>query len=301
MKLSVVVCTYQRYDALADCLLALRSKIQTAPADLYEVVVVDNTPASARRSSKQFKADKWTVCDELGLSNARNAGIAVADGEIIAFIDDDAIAVPEWCQEVIGAFDRNPDAVAVGGKVVPQYPNDRCPSWMTPKLSEYLSCIDWGDREHVLRSGEWIVGANMAYRRSVFEGDNLFDPGLGRKGNLGLMSNEEIAVIRRIGRERIVYSPKMLVRHVIADSRLNQTWFRKRVFWQAISDQLAGVDVPPIDSVWKEFRSLVPRLPAERRNLLGLAAECGNAEEFSVQLRQLHLIALLLADGMAQA
>src|SRR5271170_3673724 len=290
MKLSVVICTFHRYDALADCLAALQPSVQTAPGEAYEVIVIDNTPKATRRSRRGFRSNKWVTCDEVGLSNARNAGIAVSQGDIIAFIDDDALPVPQWCEEVIAVLGRHPEALAAGGKAVPQYPDGRGPAWITPKLATYLSCVDWGDDEHFLRDGEWIVGANMAFRRSVFDGSTLFDPGLGRKGNQGLLSNEELALIHRIGRQRIVYDPGMLIQHVISRDRLTQTWFRKRVFWQAMSDQLAGIDVPTTESAWEEIRRIVPRLPAEHRNLNGLSVECGSAEEFAVQLRQLYLM-----------
>ena len=299
MKLSVIVCTYNRYDALADCLQALRPNRQTASGKVYEVIVVDNTPEPGRRPGRSVGGGRWVICDEVGLSNARNAGIAAAQGDIIAFIDDDAIAAPAWCEQVIGVFDRHPDVLAAGGKVVPEYPSSGRPIWITPKMTEYLSCVDWGEEEHVLREGEWIVGANMAFRRSVFAAGELFDPGLGRKGNIGLLSNEEIAITHRIGAERILYNPDMVVRHVIPSDRLNQTWFRKRVFWQAMSDQLAGIGIPSNQSAWEEIRRIVPRLPAERRNLNGLCVESDSAEEFTIQLRQLYLVAHLLASGMA--
>jgi glycosyltransferase involved in cell wall biosynthesis len=304
MKLSVVVCTYHRYDALVVCLQALRSGIQTAPEQSYEVIVIDNTPKPARQTQRNFdgaksKNGKWIACDEIGLSHARNAGLAAASGEIVAFIDDDAIAVPQWVEEIIAAFERHPDVLAVGGKVVPEYPHGFEPAWLTPKLTELLSCIDWGDKERPLREGEWIVGANMAFRRSVFANGSIFDAALGRKGSLGLLSNEDIAIIRRIGRDRILYDPAMLVRHVIPRDRLTHAWFRKRVFWQALSDQLAGIDVPASESAWQEIRQIIPRLPAERRNLLGLSENSNSAEEFSLQLRQLFLLTHLLASGMA--
>jgi glycosyltransferase involved in cell wall biosynthesis len=299
MKLSVVVCTFQRYDALANCLDALRHSTQTAPAKAYEVIVVDNTSKAARRSKRGFHSDKWIICDEVGLSNARNTGVAAAEGDIIAFIDDDALPVLKWCEEVIAVFDRHPAALVVGGKTVPEYPDGRGPAWMTSELAQYLSCIDWGDEEHVLHEDEWIVGANMAFRRNVFDGTPLFDPGLGRKGNLGLLSNEEITLIRRIGHQHVVYDPGMLIRHVIPRDRLTQTWFRKRVFWQAMSDQLAGIGVPTSTSAWEEIRRIIPRLPAERRTLNGLSAKCASAEEFTIQLRQLSLITHLMASGMA--
>lgn len=197
-------------------------------------------------------------------------------------------------------FERNPEALAAGGKVVPEYPAGSALAWMAPKLAEYLSCVDWGPGERMLRAGEWIVGTNMAFRREVFADDALFDPALGRKGNLGLLSNEEIAIIERIGRSRIAYNPAMLVRHVIAPERLTQAWFRKRVFWQAISDQLAGIDVPAAAATWQEARDLAPRLRPEQRTLNGLAEPCADAEDFTLQLRQIYLVAHLLAGGMAQ-
>jgi glycosyltransferase involved in cell wall biosynthesis len=301
MDLSVVVCTYNRYDALADCLRALRAEAQTAAASAYQVIVVDNTPEPLRRVTiDSSEIAYWIVCNEVGLSNARNAGIAAAQSDIVAFVDDDAIVSPGWCEEAISVFQRHPDALAAGGKVVPEFPDGLGPPWVTKKLTEYLSCIDWGDDEHALREGEWIVGANMAFRRTVFDDGTLFATGLGRKGNLGLLSNEEIALIRAIGRERIVYVPSMLVQHVISSERLTQAWFRKRVFWQAISDELAGIDIPSTARAREDLRGIIPRLPAERRSLAGLWAHCPDPGEFALQLRELQLVAHLLASGVSE-
>src|SRR5260370_31394101 len=104
MQLSVVVCTFNRYDVLANCLDAMRADMQSAPGKAYEVIVVDNTPKADRRSRRGFRSDKWVTCDEVGLSNARNTGIGAAEGDIIAFIDDDALPVRGWCREVIAVF-----------------------------------------------------------------------------------------------------------------------------------------------------------------------------------------------------
>ncbi|MGE5269132.1 MAG: glycosyltransferase family 2 protein [Thiohalocapsa sp.] len=298
MNLSVIVCTFNRYDMLTQCLQALQPGVQTEAGERYEIIVVDNTPDPARRSGRGFPSSKWIVCDEVGLSNARNVGIAAASGDIVAFIDDDAIAAPGWCHEIISVFARHPLAVAAGGKVVPEYPAGAAPHWLTNWHTNYLSCLDWGEQEHQLREREWIVGTNMAFRRSAFAEVGVFSSELGRKGDRGLLSNEEIVLIRRLGRERIVYDPAMLVSHVIAPERLTQAWLRKRVFWQAISDQLAGIDIPDIDCARAELRRIVPRLPAERRNLNGLWDEVETAEDFSLQLRQLSVVAHLLASGM---
>jgi glucosyl-dolichyl phosphate glucuronosyltransferase len=196
-QLSVIVCTYNRYDELANCLDALRPQSQTIAAKQYQVVVVDNTPKPARRSKSGYHCSKWIVCDQVGLSNARNAGIETASGDVIAFVDDDAIVGPEWCKEVISAFDRNPEALAIGGKVIPEFPGSIAPRWLTSKQTEYLSCIDWGDDEHILEPDpkDGCMGGGIVIHGSGIHRDG--EQRCGRRISAGFIGGRG-AVIRAI-------------------------------------------------------------------------------------------------------
>jgi hypothetical protein len=145
------------------------------------------------------------------------------------------------------------------------------------------------------------VGTNIAFRRSVFEDIGTFDPGLGRKGEASLLSNEEIALIRKAGLDKVFYIPDMVVEHIISDERISLEWFRKRVFWQAVSDVLAGDNYKdPVDAA-AELHRAVARAPAEHRGHRLVSYRPSNPEEFKNQLSVVYLQAVLMAGGFPAA
>jgi glycosyltransferase involved in cell wall biosynthesis len=266
-----------------------------------EIILVDNTPRPERRPFNVPSGVRVLSCDSVGLSLARNTGIAAAKGKIVAFVDDDARVREGWCDAVLHAFDRHPMARACGGPVMPEYRLSQLPSWFYPDLTYWLSCIDWGDEARPLRSDEWLVGANMAFQRSVFDEFGSFDPGLGRKGTKTLLSNEETALFRSVGEAHTFYIPDMIVDHVIANDRVRIDWFRKRVFWQAVSDKLGGEPVIDPQTAREEIHELTGR-PALNQDLLTtLQCEPRTAIEARKQLRLVYLLAALMADGLAEA
>lgn len=295
MHLSIVICTFRRYGDLDRAVAGVLADQTYNPANM-ELIVVDNTPEPERQSFNLVDRVRVVACNEIGLSNARNKGIASAGGEIIAFIDDDAIVRDGWCGAVLHAFDTLPGAEVCGGKTVPLYSSPSRPVWYYDELSLYLSCIDWGPTTRPISPGEWVVGANMAFRRRVFS-IAQFHPGLGRKGNGSLLSNEELEVFDRIGRTKVYYVPEMCVDHMIPDERLSVEWFRKRVFWQAVSDVLSdSLHVTPAHA-WRELFEIVSRAPAEIRGHRLLSYQPDSAEAFADQLRCVYLQSVLLAAG----
>lgn len=296
-ELSVVICTYKRYDLARNCLAHLRE--QTLRRDRFEIVVIDNTPPALREEQdwKALGVDVFAVEDESGLSRARNAGIVNSSSPLIAFIDDDAEVSPEWAQNVVDMFASHPAVRVVGGRVVAKYVDRPRPRWMSSKLEGYLSCIDWGAGAAALERGQWIVGANMIYRRDVFEEFGTFNPSLGRIGHGTLLSNEESQLLSRLAPGEVWYAGHIPVDHLIPLERAVQPWFRKRVFWQAVSDQLAGLGAADTaDAHFERFASALPLVPAEDRSFRALHRACATAEEFETQLKMLY--SLCMAQGL---
>jgi GT2 family glycosyltransferase len=241
-RLSVIVCTYDRYDVLPNAIDSLLR--QQLEAGSLEVIVVDNSPdqenaARFRARFAQTPGVTYLLEPTPGLSHARNIGTAHARAGLIAFIDDDAIAAPDWAAHMLCAFETFAErAGVVGGRVLPHWIGAR-PPWLGDDLLGYLSILDWGERTRPLRPHEWLVGCNIAFDKQVLSSVGGFSRALGRIGaGLALLSSEEVEVTEKIHRAgRVpVYCPEALVHHVIDPSRLTRTWFRRRSAWQAVSD-----------------------------------------------------------------
>ncbi|SDY21266.1 glycosyltransferase family 2 protein [Nitrosomonas sp. Nm33] len=287
-KLTAVVCTFDRYDLTRDCVDALLEARATMKESRdFEILVVDNTPPERRKKKKWLPAGvQMVTCDTAGLSHARNCGISNSTGRLIAFIDDDALPAKDWPLRVIEFFDTHEDALAVGGYIEPLFDGCERPEWLDVQLTAYLSCLDYGPDCRPLRAGEYIVGANMAFRREVFEENGVFDVKLGRQGNAGLLSNEEIHLFKKIERSTY-YDPSIKVLHRIPPGRTQQAWFRRRVVWQAVSDHLSGI-VEPAKTVQASWKQCVMAAPAETRTLRLLHEPCATAEEFHQQLSAIY-------------
>lgn len=244
-SLSVVVCTYDRYNLLDG---AIESLLRQTLAN-FEIIVVDNSPdhERAKKHGEKYAGTKgvtYIVEPKPGLSRARNIGVARSQGSVVAFLDDDAVASPDWASEIIKTFDAFPGNVgAVGGPAAPRWTAPR-PEWLTPKLMSYLSIVDWGDETRELQPGEWLAGCNIAFKRTLLEKVGGFSETLGRSGAAALLSNEETQVVELIkgAGGLVVYNPLARVEHTIDVGRLDELWFYRRAAWQAVSDFLSDAE-----------------------------------------------------------
>src|SRR5437867_1570833 len=129
---SVIVCTYNRAALLASCLESLVA--QTLAAERYEIIVVDNgstdrTQAVACDFAQCYGTVKVVLEPRLGVSHARNTGIRHAQADYLAFIDDDARALPDWVERILAAFaETDPPPFVVGGQIMPLYEHPP-PTW----------------------------------------------------------------------------------------------------------------------------------------------------------------------------
>jgi glycosyltransferase involved in cell wall biosynthesis len=244
--ISVIICTYDRYDLVGEAIESVL--VQTNPP--LELIVVDNSPDAAAAlafGARYQSREKIRYVREPieGLSQARNTAVALARGDIVAFLDDDAAAEPGWAEALMRAFAEFPDAGCVGGRVVSRWLSHR-PVWLDRELLGYLSIVDWGGSLREIEPGEWLAGCNIAYDRRALIDAGGFPVSLGRKGGTSLLSNEEIVVnrkLRSLGKS-VVYAPEAVVRHRVPAGRLTQEWFLRRAAWQAVSDFVAFSSPP---------------------------------------------------------
>lgn len=242
MIITAAVCTYDRYDTLPDVIRSLCG--QSLPQDAYQILVVDNSPDEAKAAA--FAADFAGIAnlrilhvDRPGLAHARNVAVRECVSPYLGFIDDDALAAPDWLERTAQFFDRtNPEIAAVGGPVDPLWEAPR-PSWLHDDLLGYLALVNWGDQEIETAPLQFLFGTNVAYRVEAAVRVGPFRTDLGRRGRL-LLSNEEGEFHNRLRAAgyRLYYSPHIRVTHRVPKHRLTQAWFRQRTFWQVISTLL---------------------------------------------------------------
>ncbi len=210
---SVVICTRDRPHYLERCLSALAS----LEYPRFEVLVVDNAPSDGRARETAARWDaRYTVEPTPGLSRARNRGLAECKGEIVAYLDDDAVAESGWLSSLVEEF-RDPLVMAVAGRIVP----------VTAPTREALICASIMDRGLSRRSFDretpgWFVaanfhgiggGGNMAMRTSALAVWSGFNRRLGR-GACVPGGEENYAFFELINAGcRVVYTPAAVVRH----------------------------------------------------------------------------------------
>jgi glycosyltransferase involved in cell wall biosynthesis len=240
VNLSVIIPTRGRPDVLRDCLLTLCR--QDAAPDQMEIVVVDDgspdelNPVVVEVTERCPCAMRCVRQAPSGLNVARNHGVDVTSGAVLAFLDDDTLVSPGWARAMLSAFE-DCRCSAVGGRVELQLEADP-PDWLAPRRY-YLAEYDLGDQAHWLEDEPVPVGANCAVRRSEFVRVGGFREGLDRIGS-SLVSNGDTEFFRRLraqgGRQR--YEPHAHVRHRVSAERLTFEFFLRRHYAQGVSDEL---------------------------------------------------------------
>ncbi len=241
MHWSVIVCTRNRAHNLINAVERLSSLDYAA--NLFEIIIVDNASTDKTDEvSSSLKSDVSNLVyvreDLIGLSHARNRGISVAEGDFIAFIDDDAWPERGWLKNLENGF-IDPHVAAIGGNVLPffEYAGG-WPEWLHDRLHGFFTVVDYGDRKR-LHYPNYPAGTNMAFRRVILEQIGQFDHYLGRIGE-NLLSGEETDLCLRIETAGydIAYAPDAVVHHKVHEDRLTRDWVKQRSHWQGVTAAL---------------------------------------------------------------
>jgi glycosyltransferase involved in cell wall biosynthesis len=238
-QIAAIICTHNRDRYLG---AAIDSLFNQDYSD-YEVLVIDN--ASDDRTAEVVKERldnprlRYIYEPTLGLSVARNRGAKETTAPILAYLDDDAVASPQWLGVFIKAYQENEKLAIAGGKVNLILPEGRTmPDWLSPALSGALGYYDLGDATvYIDRASLTPRGLNYAIRRSFLEDIGGFDPNLGRVGK-NLLSNEELYTTELALKKgwQVAYLPEAFARHNVSPERLELGWFIRRSWWQGISE-----------------------------------------------------------------
>lgn len=238
MKISVVVCTYNRSKLLSQCLESLAN--QTFDKNLYEVIVVDNNSTDDTKEIIKIYTEKYLnfksyIETQQGSSYARNLGAIKSSGEFIAFIDDDGKAFPDWIEKMEQFIDAHPGIRVFGGPYI-GINSKKIPFWFPQNYGSW----GLGSYEKMINfPKEWLSGSNLIIKKNTFLEVGGFDIKKGPRGKK-FAYGEDTYIIYTLNNKNISiwYAPEVKIYHLTADKKFDFSWIFKSGYNAGKVDEL---------------------------------------------------------------
>jgi GT2 family glycosyltransferase len=235
MIVSVVILTFNRKDHVLDCVQSIIH--QNFEGD-YEIIVIDNWSEDGSFEKLISKFSGFSNIKivrppkRIGIAAGRNYGLQIAEGQIVAFVDDDCIATKSWLSEISSAF-KDESVGCVGGKISLLMVGIKKPRWLGKDVYGILGITNWGERSKDIY---FPIGGNLAIRKDLALKIGGFKEQLGPHGVK--VFGEEISISNRVresGR-RVVYAPKAEVLHKVWRERVDIENMLKRAYMISVGD-----------------------------------------------------------------
>jgi len=235
MSCSVVICVYT-FDRWDDILAAIESvRNQTSPPE--EIVVVVDHNADLYGRLRTLFTDLTVVENQRqrGLSGGKDTGVEVTSGDVVAFLDDDAVAHPDWLRYFREAY-TDERIVGVGGTTLPLWQSAR-PRWFPCEFDWVLGCTFTGREPGPVRN---LLGGNASFRRDIFSVAGGFPSNIGRtSAQRRPLGCEETEFCIRVSQHRpdwaFVFEPRAVIWHRVPSERERFAYFRSRCFAEGLS------------------------------------------------------------------
>ncbi|MFI5659608.1 glycosyltransferase family 2 protein [Streptomyces sp. NPDC051684] len=283
----MVICVYTE-ERWGDILAAVGSVRAQSYAALETLLVVDHNPALRERLAAEFQAARDVTvlanAGPRGLSAGRNTGIAVARGEIVAFLDDDAVAERDWLHWFADGY-ADPRVLAVGGRTEPIWASGRRPLWFPEEFDWVVGCSYKGLPRGKVEVRN-VLGGNASFRRDAFDIAGGFATGIGRDGDKRPLGCEETELCIRITRARpdavLLIDDRAVIHHRVPAGRERFAYFRTRTYAEGLSKALVARSVGAYKGLETERAYSTRVLPAGaargvRDFALGRAGGAGRA------------------------
>ena len=227
---SVIICSYNRANYIVQALKSLSA--QSLHKSKFEVIVVDNNSTDDTESvcSVYMKENTdlnafYLTETQQGSSFARNTGAKHANGELLVFMDDDAVAEKYFLENIVRFFNNNPKAGGLGGRIIPLYiPHE--PKWMSHFVSSLVGNFHYSETVKEFSKEKYPLESNMTVRKKDFDAIGGFSENLpGVKGTLriGGEGKDFFFRLKALGKS-IFYDPSVQVQHVVETSKLTRAY-----------------------------------------------------------------------------
>lgn len=237
---SVVIPTFNRREDVLD---AVRSVLaQDYPH--FEVVLVDNNSTDGTAEAVQALArddPRLRYCFERvpGVGAAHNRGAREAQGELVAFLDDDEIAPPQWLSTLVRAQSET-GGDGIGGPYEPIWLTPP-PRWLLKSrcMQETISFMDFGSKRQPI---EWLLGGNAMYTRQALESADYYGEWASYTSKRSLVGGGDIVIGQRMRRAglQLWFEPAAVVGHKVPRSRMRLSYILRRAFWAGYTDVAIG-------------------------------------------------------------
>ncbi|RLI45001.1 glycosyltransferase family 2 protein [Candidatus Bathyarchaeota archaeon] len=303
LTVSVIICTYTE-ERLTDIREAIYSVRQQTYSPDEVLLVVDNNEHLYAELAAEFGGDLRVLISNknTGVSAARNVGIRAAKGEIIAFLDDDTVAQPQWLERLIEHY-QDETIIGVMGETLLTWANGKPPVWFPWEF-------DWilGGTAHkqLLTNGQevyTISDPNMSFRREVLVSAGLWREGLGQQVRSGrnARGGDIAEICHRIRQAypqgRFIYEPSAVVFHKLPAPRARLSYFLHCAFLEG--ETRASVD--RVTRIRSMGRQMFPTHQAYLRNVLAKRLPARLSRFYRpvciLQLLVMLLILALMAGG----
>ncbi|MBQ0829890.1 glycosyltransferase [Streptomyces sp. RG38] len=199
-----------------------------------------------------------------GLSAGRNTGIAASRAEVIAFLDDDAVAERDWLRHLTEGY-ADPRVMAVGGRTLPVWASGRRPAWFPEEFDWVVGCTYRGLPPGRVRVRN-VLGGNASFRREAFDAAGGFATGIGRDGDRRPLGCEETELCIRLARARpdavLLIDDRAVIHHRVPGAREHFGYFRSRTYAEGLSKALVARSVGAARGLESERRYATRTLPA---------------------------------------